>query len=185
MSHNESNQNTDASLLLLMEKGNKQAFDKLFEKYWQQTYSDAYKQLKCRDDAKDIVQEIFTHIWINRESKHIENLAAYLKVAVRNKVIKLVSKQKNNHPFFDILENIPNENYSADSELLWKEFTKSYNALVKSLPPKRQEIFRLRFHEDMRTKDIAEQLEISLKTVQGQLKKAVETLRVSIFTLFH
>ncbi|MGN6531534.1 MAG: sigma-70 family RNA polymerase sigma factor, partial [Ginsengibacter sp.] len=131
----------------------------------------------------DIVQEIFTHIWFNRETRHIENLPAYLNVAVRNKVIKLVGKQKATHPFFDILENISAENSGADSDLLWKEFCKSYDALVQTLPPKRQQIFMLRFHEDLRTKEIAEQLGITIKTVQNQLGKAIEALKVSLMRL--
>lgn len=173
--------NTDSDTLLLqqIEKGSRHAFNVLFEKYWEKAFSDAYKRIKNRDDAKDIVQEIFTHIWINREKKHIENLPGYLHVAVRNKVIKFVSKQKMVHPFFDILNSIPGKNYKADGQLLWKEFFKSYEALVERLPPKRREIFRLRFHEDLSTKVISMQLRISRKTVQNQLGKAIDTLRLS------
>lgn len=180
MSQTASNQSSDTLLLQQVEQGSAKAFDALFEKYWQQAYSDAYKRLKNHDDAKDIAQEIFTHIWINRETVHIENLPAYLNVATRNKVIKIISKQKITHPFFDILENISKGSFPADSTLLWKEFSKSYEALLQTLPPKRQEIFRLRYHEDLRTKDIAERLGITGKTVQNQLGKAVESLKVSL-----
>lgn len=191
MSHTESNIANDTLLLQQVEKGGKQAFSVLFEKYWEKAYSDAYKRIKNHEDAKDIVQEIFTHIWVNRETIHIENLPAYLHVAIRNKVIKLITKRKPVHPFFNILDTIPEKNAGADGQLLWKEFFKSYEALVKTLPPKRQEIFRLRFHEDLPTKVISMQLGISRKTVQNQLGKAIDTLRVSflhflifIFLLF-
>lgn len=179
----ELNQSTDSLLLHQFEQGSTHAFDALFEKYWQKAYSDAYKRLKSHDDAKDIVQEIFTHIWINRETINIENFPAYLNVAIRNKVIKLVSKQKNNHSFFDIFENITKESSKADATLLWKEFSKSYETLLQTLPPKRQKIFRLRYHEDLRTKDIAKQLGITRKTVQNQLGKALETLKVSLLRI--
>src|SRR5665647_1244853 len=176
---------TDDTLLLQqVEQGSKQAFNVLFGKYWEKTYSDAYRRLKNQDDAKDIVQEIFTHIWINREKVHIDNLPAYLHVAIRNKVIKYVTKQKLTHPFFDILNNIPEKNLLADSQLLWKEFFKSYEALLESLPPKRQIIFRLRYQEDLSTKDISMQLGITRKTVQNQLGKAIETLKVSLLRIF-
>ncbi|MGN6178488.1 MAG: RNA polymerase sigma factor, partial [Mucilaginibacter sp.] len=108
-----------------------------------------------------------------------------LHVAVRNKVIKLVTKQKVTHPFFDLLENVSVETGGADSNLLWKDFFQSYDAIVQSLPPKRQEIFKLRFHEDLRTKEIAKQLGITIKTVQNQLGKAIETLKVSLLRLFY
>jgi len=78
------------------------------------------------------------------------------------------------------LENIPQKNSEVDSNLLWNEFLKSYETLLQTLPPKRQEIFRLRYHEDLSTKDIAMRLEITRKTVQNQLGKAVEFLKVSL-----
>ena len=106
MGQAELNMDKDTFLLQQLEKGSKRAFNILFEKYWEKAFSDAYKRIKNYDDAKDIVQEIFTHIWINREKKHIENLPAYLHVAIRNKVIKLISKQKPIHPFFDILNSM-------------------------------------------------------------------------------
>lgn len=175
---------SDILLLQQIEQGSTCAFDILYEKHWQQAYSSAYKRLKNHDDAKDVVQEIFTYIWIKRETIHIENFPAYLNVAVRNKVLKVVAKQKATQPFFDILENILEESSNANSNLLWKEFVKSYESLLQSLPPKRQQIFRLRYNEDLRTKDIAEQLGITTKTVQNQLGKAVATLKISLMRIF-
>jgi RNA polymerase sigma-70 factor (ECF subfamily) len=173
----------DIILLQQVGAGSKKAFNVLFEKYWESAFSDAYKRLKKYDNAKDIVQEIFTHIWINRETLHIENLPAYLNVAIRNKVIKFVAKQKLVHPFFSMLDNIPEKNDQTDANLLWKEFFSSYEALVESLPPKRQAIFRLRYEEDLPTKVISMQLGISRKTIQNQLGKAIETLKVSLLRI--
>ena len=168
---------------LLLEKvkdGSKIAFNLLFEKHWEKAYSDAYKRVKNEEDAKDIVQEIFTKIWLNRQTQAIENFPAYLHVSIRNNVIKLLSKQKPIHSFFDILENIPEKNSEADSALLWNEFLKSYEALLEKMPPKRQQIFKLRYHEDLTTKDISLQLGITRKTVQNQLGKAIESMKVAL-----
>jgi len=175
----------DALLLQQIERGCEHSFNMLYEKHWGKSYADAYKRLKDSDQAKDIVQEVFTHIWLKRETLHIENVPAYLSVAVRNKVFKLVEKQKCIHPFFDILECMPATHLKADDNLLWKEFLISYEALLNTLPPKRQIIFRLHFQQDLPTRDIAAQLGISRKTVQNQLGKAVEALRVAILPLLH
>lgn len=174
---------SDTLLLKQVEEGSKKAFNILFDKYWQSAFSEACKRLKKHDNAKDIVQEIFTHIWINRETLHIKNLPAYLNVAIRNKVIRFVDKQKLVHPFFNLLENIPEKNSETDADLLWKEFLKSYDALIESLPPKRQAIFRLRYQEDLPTKVISMQLGITRKTVQNQLGKAIETLKISLLRI--
>jgi len=98
-------------------------------------------------------------------------------------VFKLVKKQKHIHPFFDILEDMPATNLHTDGNLLWKEFLTSYEALLNTLPPKRQIIFRLHFQEDLPTKEIATQLGITRKTVQNQLGKAIEKLRISLSPL--
>ena len=183
MNQDEPHKTNDKILLQQLEEGSTRAFDQLFEKYWQQAYSSAYKRLKNHDDAKDIVQEIFTHIWINRQAAKIENFPAYLHVAIRNRVIKLINKQKPVSPFFELLDATSERNSYADSSLLWKDFMKAYEALLKTLPPKRQAIFRLRYEENLSTKTISRQMGINRKTVQNQLGKAVKTLKVSLLRM--
>jgi len=178
-----SNNVSETLLLLQMEQGCEESFNALFEKYWDKAYSAAYARLGDSDQCKDIVQEIFTHIWLKRETLHIDNLPAYLNVAVRNRVLKFVEKQKNTSPFFDILENMQVSSSRTDGNLLWKEFLAAYEALLNTLPAKRQTIFRLHFQDDIPTKDIAKELGISRKTVQNQLGKAVEKLKVSLSPL--
>ena len=73
----ESKSHEDSLLLEQIRSGNKKAFDILFDKYWEDSLNKAYKRTKDLDSAKDIVQEIFTQIWIKRETP-IMNLPAYL-----------------------------------------------------------------------------------------------------------
>lgn len=170
----------DGELLKLIEEGNYQAFDVLFEKHWQKAYSEAYKRLKNQDNAKDIVQEIFVHIWVNRQKLKIKNLPAYLHISIRNKVINFVAKQKPIHPFFDQFDNFAETNSPADADLLWKDFSNSYEALLSTLPPRRQIIFRLHYQEDLSTKEISKRLGVTKKTVQNQLGKAINTLKLTL-----
>lgn len=167
----------DGYLLIQLQQGCRTAFNILYNKYWEHTYSNAYKRLQDSEQAKDIVQEIFVSIWINRQNP-ITNLPAYLSISVRNQVFKLTAKNKNLSPYIEAFENIPASNQKADSNILYDEFYRAYEALLLKLPPKRQQIFRLRFHEDIPTKTIAMQMRISRKTVQNQLGKAIDQLRV-------
>jgi len=176
----ELNHTDDVLLLQQIEQGSQHAFNLLYEKHWGNAYSEAYKRLKDSDQAKDIVQEVFTHIWLKKESLRIHNLPAYLTVAIRNKVFKLVEKQKIIHPFLDVIDDLPASCQQADDNLLWKEFLISYEALLNTLPPKRQIIFRLHYQNDLPTKEIAAQLGLTRKTVQNQLLKAIEKLKVSL-----
>jgi RNA polymerase sigma factor (sigma-70 family) len=170
----------DELLLLELRQNSKSAFNQLFEKYWESAYSNAYRRLKDADQAKDIVQDIFAHVWLHRATDRIQNFPAYLHTAIRNRVIKITSRQKATHPFFNPTDNISGNARNADQSLLWKEFHIAYEACLNSLPPQRQIIFRLRFHDDLPTKAIASLLGLSRKTVQNQLGLAVEKLRVSV-----
>lgn len=173
----------DKFLLLQVQQGNQGAFNTLYEKYWEQAYSNACKRLKDADQAKDIVQEIFVTIWLRREIL-IDNFPAYINVAVRNQVFKMVEKQKKFQPFFDKLQEVFETHLHADNNINRKEFNIAYEALINNLPLKRQKIFRLRFQEDLPTKTIADKLGLSRKTVQNQLGKAIEQLRISLLHLF-
>lgn len=172
----------DAILLLNVERGCKDSFNILYEKYWEQTYNNAYKRLHDSDQSKDIVQEIFVNIWLRKEN-HIDNLPAYLNIAVRNRVFKSIEKQKKTSPFLQDLHDIPSNHIQTETGILRKEFYKAYEVLLSTLPIKRQKIFRLRFHEDLTTKTIAEKLGLSRKTVQNQIGKAIEQLRISLLQL--
>lgn len=179
-----SGHSTDAFLIAQMMQGNGHAFNLLFRRYWEEAYSTAYKRIRDEEQAKDIVQDIFTHIWINRSTLRINNVPAYLNRAIRNKVIKAVVKQKQHHPFFDILENLPGKEFGADTPVLWKEFYMACENLLNSMSPQRRAIFRLRFDEDLPTNEIASMMGLSRKTVQNQLGKALEKLRVSLAHLW-
>ncbi len=173
----------DNLLLRQISEGNEGAFDLLYEKYWSTAYTAAYKRLKDHDQVKDIIQEIFIHIWVKKETLIINNFPAYLNIAVRNRVFKVLAKQTHDHPFFEVLDNLPATYLQADYNLIWKEFFKSYEALLNSLPQQRKTIFRMRFQEDQSTSDIANKLGISKKTVQNQLSLAFDQLKISLIHL--
>jgi RNA polymerase sigma factor (sigma-70 family) len=169
----------DELLLLQLKEGNEQAFDHLYDKYWQQVYAAAFKRLQDPARAKDITQDIFLQLWLKRMEKGIGNLPAYLSVAVRNNVWKLMRKEERYTPIPELLFNLGAMD-RTDAELLRGEFEKAYEALVDALTPAQQTIFRMRYHEDMSTSLIAGELEISRKTVQNQLRLAVAHLRASL-----
>ncbi|MFT4023474.1 MAG: sigma-70 family RNA polymerase sigma factor [Flavihumibacter sp.] len=174
----------DALLLQRMRNNDRAAFNTLFERYWAGMYEKAFRRLKDPFAAKDIVQDIFVYIWVNRRQE-IANLPAYLHVSVRNRVLQSLRSKKNKEAFLDPADRIFGNLLSNDpSALQRKEFYHSFEKLVSSLPPKRQQIFRLRYSEELNTRDIAMKMGLTQKTVQNQLGKAVEKLRVALLQLF-
>lgn len=170
----------DKLLLLKLKEGNELAFDALYEKYWRSLYAAAFKRLEDPDQAKDITQDVFLQLWLKRGDAHIDNLAAYLHTAVKNRVFNWLEKERKYTPVPELILLLETSQDVADARLLKEEFIKTYEALINSLTLSQQRIFRLRYQEELSTSEIAEQLDISRKTVQNQLGKAVAQLRASL-----
>ena len=173
----------DAELLLLLSEGNKPAFDALYNKYWKQVYNTAYKRLNDTERAQDIAQDVFVQLWTRGSKSPIENLPAYLLVAARNGVFKYMEKESRYAELPDTAQEIESPLGRADANVLHDEFLKAFNDLIETLPPQQRIIFNLRFNEGLSSQQIADQLQISPKTVRNQMGKALATLRKSLFLL--
>ena len=158
----------------------KEAFDELYRRYWTILYNAAYKRLKAIEPSKDVAQEVFVDLWMRRGKVEIENLQAYLHTAVRFQVLKLISREKNITSFLEPFENMAISSFSADGEVIDKELADLFTSWLNTLPAKRKAIFVMHFIEKLTTREIADRLEISQKTVQNQLGNSVHDLRASI-----
>lgn len=175
----------DNLLLQKISEGDVASFNILYEKYWEKVYTSALKRLKQRDQAKDVTQEVFTSIWLRRETLHIDNLPSYLQIAVRNRVLNLFEKEKRYVPFEQLLHGRRcQQNEQADAVALGNEFLSAYKALVDSMPEQRKKIFHYYFDEGFSTDEIANQLALSRKTVQNQIGRAVTFLKANLSQLF-
>lgn len=171
---------TDHELLTKLRNGDRIAFDAIYEKHWEKVYNQSFKKLHDPELAKDITQEVFIHLWSHKESNYIDNLPAYLFTAVRNNVFRALKKESRFIPLTDLMMEARAFYPEADAGLLQKEFFKNYDILVNAMPPAQQQIFRMRYHDDLSTKEIAEILQLSRGTVQNQLTRAVSLLRASL-----
>jgi RNA polymerase sigma factor (sigma-70 family) len=174
---------TDQELLAKLRDGDRLAFDEIYDKHWEVVYAQAFKKIHEPDTAKDITQDVFIYLWIHRADNYIDNLPAYLFSAVRNNVFKLLKREERFIPITDLLLEVKVHYAEADSVVLEREFFKSYDALINAMPKSQQMIYRMRYHDHLSTADIAAQLNISRKTVQNQLTRAVALLRASLLSI--
>ncbi|MFI5163368.1 MAG: RNA polymerase sigma factor [Sphingobacteriales bacterium] len=173
----------DQNLLSRLRNGDRLAFDELYSRHWERVYAQAFKKLNDPDVAKDITQDVFIRLWINRETNHIDHLEAYLFAAVRNNIFRYLKEEGRFIPIADLLLETRSYWSEPDAATLERELRQAYEAMLSSMPPAQQTIFKMRFQEELSTQEIAEQLNISRKTVQNQLTKAVSMLKTSLLAI--
>jgi len=170
---------------ILMEKlseGDESSFNILYEKYSREIYTNSLHLLKDHSKARDVTQEIFVSLWLNRKKYHISSLRAYLNVSARNRILRIFEKEKRFVPFEDLIsdsEGIVTDE-SSDYLTLKHEFLQAYKNLLDSLPLQRRKIFDYYFEEGLSTEEIARQLTLSRKTVQNQLGRAISFLKANL-----
>lgn len=177
---------SDDDLISLLGHDDIAAFTAIHSRYYGVLYQHAYKRLPDRDAIKDILQELFIHLWDQRSSIEIEcSLQAYLCTAVRNKVLNVFKheKVKSNYitSFMHFQETCKS---TTDEELRNKELIAMVNAEVSALPPKMRHIFELSRDANLSHKEIAEKLEISPLTVRKQVNNSLKILRVRLASHF-
>lgn len=175
----------EARLLYAVQAGDRDAFDMLYNMYWEDTYHSGFRWTNDPEVVKDSLQEVFASIWLNRK-RPISNISGYLKIAIRNRIFKVLQKTKEFDSWNNVLDNFLTSDMAADRNIKSCELLLQLEKLVAGLPPQRQKIVRMRFMEDISTRAIAKMMGITQKTVQNQLSRAVASMKIEIsqLTLF-
>jgi RNA polymerase sigma-70 factor (family 1) len=179
---------SDEELLQLFLNGNDFAYKAIYDRYWLLLYKHARHMLKNDEDAKDVIQEVFTDLW-ERRNEQLTNytLPAFLYTATRNKILNIIKHLKVEAKYAHELQYkslLATE--SADDLAITNELTAIIEAGIQSLPPKMREVFLLSRNANKSYKEISAELSISDKTVKKQVNNALHVLRgkLSSFLLF-
>ena len=172
------NSKDDKSLASELARGNEKAFEIIFNKYYQALCVFSKQFLKDDELAEETVQDIFVNIWVKRFSLSIEtSLEHYLFRSVRNHCFNELQHQKIKNRYAQkMLENTETE-IKTDEYFLEPNLKNKIEKAIDLFPPKRKEIFRLSREEGLKYKEIALQLDISVKTVEAQMGLALKFLR--------
>jgi len=172
---------TDLALLASSMEGDRKAFAEIFERYHDLLYQHAYNKLKDRDEANDVIQEVFVKLWNMKAGTQVQNLSAYLYTMVRNQIFSLIQHKEvvsvYSKSFQDFKESGSME---ADYLIREKQLNEIINREIAALPPRMREIFELSRKDYLSNKQIAEKLNLSEHTVADQIKKALKQLRLKV-----
>ncbi len=144
----------------------------------------ALRIVREESSAEDIVQDFFLHLWLQREQlTEVDNISAYFHRSIRNRCLNFLRHQKRipkgegEMPEVPLLDNSP----LADLEL--RDLQARVNTAIDSLPERCRLVYVLKQFEDMSYKEIADQLDISPKTVENQMNRAYKFLRAYLGVL--
>ena len=172
------NQTKELFLYQEMKRGKEYAFDFFFNYYYPGLCVYAQKMVSIPEqEAKDLVQNVFIKFWNDREKTNILfSIRSYLFVSVKNKCLDLLRKKTKNLKVQEITNEHDATDESFDTYVL-SELETLFNKSLEKLPQRCREVFELsRFH-GLKNREIAAKLNLSEKTVENQVTKALHILK--------
>lgn len=173
---------SDEELSALLAEEVTAAFHEIFNRYWSHLYATAYQRVRNKEAAEEIVQDLFTSLWVKRKNVQIHtSLAAYLFTSVRYRVLNHIEKEAVRKNYKDALQIVTTvcENPTEETVFL-NDLTRKIDKEIDLLPSKCRSVFELSRKEYKTNKEIAVMLGISEKTVENHLTKAITRLRLKL-----
>ena len=163
----------------LISQGDKKAYEQMFKTYYQTLCNYGCSMLKDMDEAEEVVQNVFYNLWQKRESLQISSsVKSYVYRAVHNDCLNKIKHGKVRKIYADDYKSTVGSSYEDSSKILEaKELAIRINEAIDSLPEQCGNVFRLSRFEQLKYSEIAEELNISVKTVENHMGKALKILR--------
>lgn len=160
----------------------KQSFEVLFKTHFKSLTFFALEYVKDYDVAREIVQEVFVNLWEKRSSiDPAKSPKSYLGTSVRNRCLNhLRDNKKFNLDILDMEGLGSDDEYIEQEALITDELKAKIEEITRGLPDKCREIFLLSRVENKKYREIALELNISVKTVETQMSKALKIMRENL-----
>jgi RNA polymerase sigma-70 factor (ECF subfamily) len=172
----------DINVNIALETHSDLAFEQLFKTHYKALHAYANMLLKDVDLAEEVVQTMFLKLWEKRSMLDVQtSVKAYLYKCVYNDSLNLIKHEKVKSKYQDFTVRTMNSRHEAASHSVeLSELQKQLQIALNDLPEQCRTIFQMSRFEELKYKEIAEQLGISIKTVENQMSKALKILRLKL-----
>jgi RNA polymerase sigma-70 factor (family 1) len=173
---------SDPEIVGAIRRGDEQAFEQTFRSFYPRLCNYACTLLKDEEESEEVVQTVFLTIWEKREDLEITlSLKSYLYRAVHNHCLNRFKHASVREVYREHTLNFSAHSYESVTEVIHaNELEDRIEKAVSTLPEQCQKAFRLSRFEELKYQEIADQLGISIKTVENQIGKALKILRVEL-----
>lgn len=170
---------TDLDLAALIHEDDREAYAELYRRYAISLLNHAYNKVQSREEAKDIVQEVFAMLWSKRAELVVsKNLSGFLYKSVRNIILNQIAHQDVADKYIASMMHFADNSVPvADHLIREKQLAVLIEAEIARLTPKMREVFELSRKEHLSHQEIAERLGLSEQTVSKHITNALKTLR--------
>jgi len=177
---------SDMELLALLKDGNQHAFTEIFDRYWDKLLAVAVNRLNDEQEAEECVQDVFVSFWRRRDEIVLaHNLSTYLWAATKYQVLNRLDKRYTRRQLKTT--EIVDENviglHSPEVYLLEKELMAHIESAIQELPEKCRMIYRMSREEGKTNREIAAELDIAEKTVEGHITRALRDIRTNLTSI--
>lgn len=166
----------DQRLLRSLAGRDEKALRELYDRYWEPLYLRAFKVLGDEKSSEDVIQEVFIDLWEKRKFNRIEDLSAYLFQSVKYKTLMTLRYNKIQDRHLEVFRQI-SPGVTEDHVLQMRELREEIHHHLTGLPPRCREVFYKSRFEHLANDEIAEQLNISKRTVETHISHALRYLR--------
>lgn len=171
----------EQSLFLKMKGGDKAAYRALYDRYYKYLVVTANNILGDSETARDLSQDVFFELWRRREEIEVQSsLKYYLRRSVVNKTLNHIKSRRLDFTEPERLPERPSNSIDAQTQLEVSDLEQVIHQAIAALPERCRVIFTLCRLENLSHKEIAEQLNISTKTIENQMTRALASLRETV-----
>ncbi len=170
---------SDQELTDLLGQGDYAAFTEIYNRYWNKLMAIAYNHTKDKSSAKEVVQELFVGLWKRKNTLSIKSLNGYLATAVKFSVYKQIDRERKHREIAQ--REYTQEAFTNEDHIVELKFLQEYiNDQVQQLPEKCRLVFNYSRVKGLSNAEIAKEMNISEKTVEGHLTKGLKKIQVNL-----
>ena len=169
---------TDEQLVILLSESNKSAFEELYNRYWYKLFCISYHQIGTKEEAEELVHDLFESLWNRREESNIRHLSSYLVISLKHLITNYIKSKITWRKYQEyIVLHKMQEISSTEENVQFNDLSEAVEKAMKKLPEKTSKVFRLSRFENQSVKDIAKELHISEKAVEYHITKSLKVLK--------
>ena len=176
---------SDEELVGLLGEGNNQAFEEIYRRYWYRLFGVAYHETGTREEAEELVHDLFEQLWNRRQQLTIRHLSTYLVVSMKHLVVNYIKSQITHRKYQEyLIFSELQQSTTTEDVVHFADLSKAVEEAMKKLPEKSVEIFKLSRFENQSVREIARHMNLSEKAVEYHITKSLKLLKEQLKT-FH